>query len=409
MILVLGLVGCASTVTGNPTHTGPADDDVVIARLDTGVYPTTAGAPFGTAGADPKDSGLLEAQRLGAFVVGPWQVDAPLRARGEITQTAVTGPIPSAVQLGRQQIAAEPLPAIAAAHGFLAGFSSYRESVAGSGPLRALQNTVMRFPDPVAAAAAATEMAAANPPPAGTTGAPTRIGFHPDALATRYEIPGEAYSVQSFTAHGPYVLYQKSTATSEFLSATPELMIDKTLTSQKRMIDQFEPTAVAAMAELPKDPTGQLLAKTLWSQDNRAPFVLGAWQPRAWLHFEDDPLESSARFDRAGVDAVAQRLATVYRARSSDGARRLAAQMAEDLRTTPGVSPLGVVPGLPDAKCFRRTDPLLPATATASWLRIDWHFKCVATTERYAFTVFSEHENDVMQQVSAQWRILAGR
>lgn len=407
-VTTLATAGCTATVTGDATRSA-GGDDVDIAAMDTGVYPTTAGSPFGTAGDDREDSGLLEAHRLGAFVVGPWQVEGPLRARGDITQTSVTGPIPSAEQLGRQQIFADPLPAIASEHGFLAGFSSYRVSVPESGPLRGLQNTVLRFPDPVTAAAAAAQMAAANPPPVGTTGVPTSIDFHPDALATRYQIGEQAFSAQSFSAHGSYVLYQKATATSEFLSATPELMISEDLTSQLRMIDQFDPTPPDQLSALPKDPSGQLLAKALWSQDNRAPFVIGVWKPKAWVHFEDDPVEATALFGDAEVEMVAQRLATVYQTRSTRGAARIVERFAEDMRTTPGVTNIGEVPGLPGAKCFARDEPALPATATASWLRIDWHFKCVAAADRYAFTVFSERAEDVMQQVSAQYRILAGR
>jgi hypothetical protein len=186
-------------------------------------------------------------------------------------------------------------------------------------------------------------------------------------------------------------------------------MITETITSQMRMIDQFEPTPPDRLSTLPKDPTGQLLAKALWSQDNRGPFVMGTWKPKAWVHFEDDPVEATALFDRAEVEVVAQRLATVYQTRSAEGAARIVEKFGEDMRTTPEVKSIGEVPGLPGARCFARSKPTLPATATASWLRIDWHFKCVAAADRYAFTVFSEQEDDVKQQVSAQYRILAGR
>ncbi len=40
---------------------------------------------------------------------------------------------------------------------------------------------------------------------------------------------------------------------------------------------------------------------------------------------------------------------------------------------------------------------------------VQWHFKCVARTDRYAYTVFSDTEKDAMQQASAQYRILAGK
>ena len=37
-----------------------------------------------------------------------------------------------------------------------------------------------------------------------------------------------------------------------------------------------------------------------------------------------------------------------------------------------------------------------------------WHFKCIAQAGRYALTAFSDQEQDVKQQISAQYRILAG-
>src|SRR5207302_10547488 len=113
---------------------------------------------------------------------------------------------------------------------------------------------------------------------------------------------------------------QSAEAADAMLGTTPSLLVSQALQWQLQRIDQFTPTPVDKLADLPLDPTGQLLAHTLWAPDNDAPFIIGAWKPRAWLHFEDDPLEAASLFNAAAVDAVAQRLATVYEAGNAEGA-----------------------------------------------------------------------------------------
>jgi hypothetical protein len=100
-------------------------DGAVVALMDTGSYPTAAGHPFGAVGPDDlAGQGLLEAQRMAEFVVGPWEVDAAIRARPDILNTSVTGPVPTAEPLAHNQVLPDPLPALAAAHNFIAGFST---------------------------------------------------------------------------------------------------------------------------------------------------------------------------------------------------------------------------------------------------------------------------------------------
>ena len=41
--------------------------------------------------------------------------------------------------------------------------------------------------------------------------------------------------------------------------------------------------------------------------------------------------------------------------------------------------------------------------------RIFWHYKCVGRADRYAYTAVSGREDDVKQQMAAQYRILAGQ
>jgi hypothetical protein len=195
----------------------------------------------------------------------------------------------------------------------------------------------------------------------------------------------------------------------QYLGTTPWNLASSALDSQKKRLDQFQPTPLDKLADLPLDPTGQLMAHTLWAPDNDAPFIIGAWKPRAWLHFEDNPVTSAALFDSAAVDVVSQRLATVYEAGNAEGAAAIVDKFASQIGDETGIEPTDGVQGLPGAKCFERLQGALPKTAAPSWRRIMWHYKCVARADRYAFTAYSTEAADVKQQISAQYRILAGK
>jgi hypothetical protein len=410
---VIALAGCATTVTGKAMRAPDAadSDGAVVALMNTGPYPTAAGHPFGAVGPDDvAGRGLLEAQRMAEFVVGPWEVDAAIRARPDILNTSVTGPVSTAELLTQNQVLPDPMPAVAAAHNFIAGFSTLRVSPKEAGQYRGLQNVVLRFADPAAAAAAAAEMADKNPPPPGAPpGAPVQLVGYPEAIAKAYDLPFGIKAVQSFTAHGPFVLFQSAQAADALLGTTPRLLAESALQWQLQRIDQFTPTPLDKLADLPLDPTGQLLAHTLWAPDNDAPFIIGAWKPRAWLHFEDDPVQAAKLFGAAAVDAVAQRLATVYEGGNAEGAASIVDEFTAQMGASKEIKPTDGVPGMPSAKCFERLQGALPDTTAASWRRVAWHYKCVARADHYAFTAFSTDKADVKQQMSAQYRILAGK
>jgi len=162
------------------------------------------------------------------------------------------------------------------------------------------------------------------------------------------------------------------------------------------------------LPSLPLDPTGQLLARTLWSVDNAGPVMTGVWAPQGWLHFEEDPIAAGALFNTAGVDAVTQRMTTVYQAGNADGASRIVDEFARQNGDLDEVKPVDGVPGLPSAKCFERESDWAPATAAMTFQRIRWHVKCVASVDRYAYSAFSADAADARQQMAAQYRILAG-
>jgi hypothetical protein len=401
------LAGCTSTVAGVAVQAPvPAESDgAIVALLDTGSYPTTADAPFGTAGSETAGA-IFETHRMAENVVGPWRIDAKLRQREPTTVRPLFDARSLGLVLGDplQLVLDDQLSGIAVANRFIAGFSSGRTSQR-SVPAKALITVVMRFPDPGAAKTAASEMAAMDLRSGVSPRRPLTIYSHPEATASASD-DDSAVTVRVFTAHGPSVLYQFAQADAEHSSASlTELM----LTDQERLIDQFVPTDLAKLADLPADPTGQLLARTLWAPDRSGSGDAAAvWQPHAWLHFEANPIESAALFRAAGVDAVAQRLATVYRTHNAEGAAQVVRRFAAQTGAMPGVRPAIGIRGLPAATCFIRPDGWRPITGGSTG-REAWHFKCIARADRYVFIALSDTENDVKQQISAQYRILAGK
>ena len=396
----LTLVGCAATVDGVAMLA--AAPSPTVAALDTGNYPTTAGHPFGAAG---RDGDSFEGRRIAEYVTGPWQAKATLLQLDPLATIPLNHDTLS-------NVFSDPLPAVAVAHGLIAGFSSAR-STQGTDREHALLNAVLRFPDIDSAAAAAGEMAAKNPVPAGDpAGEPVAIDRHPQAAATAYRNLDGSIKVESFTAHGPFVLFQSAlsdpSATGSPLYA--QMLVESALDDQEPLIDRFPATDPAKLADLPKDPTGQLLARTLWAPDDSAPANIGVWPTRAWLHYETDPIAASALLSADNVDVVSQRLTTVYQARDASAARHLVIRLAAQMEALPEVhASAAEVPGFPGARCFVRVNGYAPTTYAMSFRRIGWHFKCVAQADRYAFTAFSDQERDVKQQMSAQYRILAGK
>lgn len=403
------VAGCSATVQGTARKATepPRLDTATVAQLDTGPYDTAASAPYGNAGDNPFLQHQLEAQRMGEYVVGPWRVDATLRDRGQFLDLLKSAPLAEAKTLRSARALDDPLPDVAAAHGFVTGFCSYRVSAAPD-PYRSLENCVLTFPDRGAAAAAAQDMAAGAPAPS-TPGAPVAVAGQPDAVATLYDDLGDAV-IASFTPHGADVLYQLGRSRGANGPADVNALVASTLVAQKESIERFTPTPPETLADMPKDFTNGQLARTLRAPDNTAPAIIGAWRPGAWLHFEDNPARSQALFDEAGVQAVSQRLATVYRTRDQDAAARFADEYAADIAAQPNVRALGDgVAGLPQARCFERTVGYVPPSNPVSARRVWWRFKCVAWADEYAFTTYSGDARDVKQQIAAQYRILSGK
>jgi hypothetical protein len=104
-------------------------------------------------------------------------------------------------------------------------------------------------------------------------------------MAVKYLQAGANRAVDSFTAHGSYVLYQTAfNSIGHGAETTPELLILACLDRQMKLIDQFVPTDPANLSSLPVDPSGRILAATLVRDGAKLPFNAGVWERAGWLH-----------------------------------------------------------------------------------------------------------------------------
>ena len=390
------LASCTSK-TGEDAAATSSPPDAAAAQLDTGSYATTPAAPVGTAGTR---GSAVEARRMADHVTGPWQVQAALIGRQPLVDTLKTGPSDGGADRLRQLLP-EGLAPVATTNGLITGFSSFRSADAGAVKL---VNAVLRFSGPDAATTAAAALSDA------LEYRPLPIDNRP-ATRALVDRQGDLVFAAAFTPRGPFVLYQSTlTKPSANDPDQPAVeLISGALDLQEPLIDGFQPTEVAQLGELAKDPSGtDLLSRTLVAADDRIPGLsAGVWQPAGWLHFEDNPLAAAPLLADAGVEWVAQLLGTVYQARDGDGAATLADGLVAAAAALPDVTATTGVAGLPAAHCFERTAGAAPATDSPSVQRMAWRFKCIATVDRYVFSTFSQAETDVKQQISAQYRLLA--
>jgi len=407
--LAMSLAACTTTVAGTEEkQPGPPPPGVQPALLDHGNYPTKPRPHLGKV-TSAFDGRVLEGDRMANNVVLPYEVDPSLIR----PQPMVTVTIKNAKALSI--LFPDPVPAAGDAHGFIVGFSTGRVSV-GNAPSKQLTNLVMEFPDPDAAAAAAGDMAAkyANPAPLDQQSDLPALGTEPkqsfpiprhteapgssstETLAPEYG-GGPAYVVSAFTAHGQYVLFQAAVS-AENVGTSAEL-VAHTLDMQAPLIDRFMPAAPAQFPGLPADPTG-LLAKTLPPPPDDVPVNANAvYEPRAFLHFADEPVRLADAFKATGVQAVSMGMTTVYQAIDAAGAQNLADTEVAIANSHAAAQtfnkPIAGIDGYPAAKCFTTDDQ----DATVK-------FYCVAPADRYLIEALGQEDQDTRQQVAAQYLIL---
>lgn len=388
--------GCTTSQGGTATTSTPAAAAAVDAsKLDAGNYPTKPRSPLGTAGT-PERGSLLDAQRLANFVTGPWEVDP-----------ALVTPVPFGIGPGSLALSGGPkmlsmffLPEQFAAmnvDGYVNGFATARKL----DKERILRNAVLRFTDAAAASAAATSMAQAmlahpDPLPPPIPSNVIAIPGHPEAQAvahpfTETETNKTWYLVDSFTAHGPYVLMVRAQQ-----GGPPEPsaeLIAKTLDLQGPAIDKYTPTDPAQFATVPKDPSGLLARALPVPKGGSTPNSNMTVDAHGLLNFDAAPTTSAKTFTDAGVDVGVYGGDWVYQAKDAAGATALVNANVTQMQAAGPVTE--TVPNLPGSHCQVAADH---RSAT-----------CWASADRYAFEVDANTLKAAQQQTAAQYLLLTAK
>jgi hypothetical protein len=371
--------------------------------LVSGNLSTDPARPLGNAGSALKGS-EIDARRMANYVVGPWEVDSSLVTPSPLRAMVLKDP--AAVAL----IEPSEVATAVQAHDFINGFSSDRvgagDSPGDSQGQERLMNAVLRFADPPSAAAAAADMAATTArvrQPAQQV-SKVAIPAHPDAIASTYSYSvdaGDQHTIMvfSYTDHGPYVLCQTAQATRVDTAAA---LIAKTLDLQQPLIDKFSATDPAKFADLPIDPTG-LLAHTVRyprypEPDDPTPTnpKVGVYEPRAALHFQDNPPGAAAAFSTAGVQAVSYYQTAVYKTRAA-AAVQLAIDLANLVLTQPSTEAANGVDFMPASRCvqFDRPNGNSPS-----------EYYCYAPADVFTIQAHDADPSGAHWQTAAQYKML---
>lgn len=373
---------CSDTPVRAPaadsTDSAPADS------LDTGTYPLTPGPALGKAESDVVGR-RIEAQRMSSAVVGPWEVDPDLNRKD----------MPNAVMKAEalDDVFSHEAANIAITHGYVTGFANARSTNDSAIPHdRRLKNFVMRFPDADAAAAVAPLLASADrfgPQPVS----PISIAGHPDTHAVAGVSDKGKQAVAAFTARGPFVLYQWGDASS---TQTAAQIVSATLDKQIPAIDQFQPTDVTELVNLPRDPSG-LVTRTIQQKEQRSINSAYAYDPRGSLNFALDPIAMAAIEDDAGVELMSAGVATVFQTKDAAAAARMVARLitleAKGRPGQAGSTPTDPIPNLPGSQCVADD-----STNT-----------CYVTVDRYVIEAGQRELLDAQQLAAAQYRVLQSK
>lgn len=381
------LAGCTTMTTGDATK-DPSfkPGDAIVSLLNPGNYPT-APKPGPALKPGAETGRIIDAERLSEYVVGPWEVDPTLTSIG----VDVTG-----IYLGAEGLVSveRPMVQIASDHQLINGFGSARGTVRGGDHYNSLVILVLRFPTADLANNAARQFSAqASVVDRASPNQQIPIPGHPESLAHQSTLFDGRFTVTSYTAHGPYVLYQYATSDKALDTATQ--LIAKSLDLQAGRIDGFQPTDPAQFATMQADPEG-LLRRTVPTQEHKG--NQGLWGPRGVVHYDDDPIQASAALTAAGVNVISVRGTHLYRAKDAEAATQLAQKLAQPGGESPS-EPGPVVPGLPSAKCRAISYADVKALV----------YDCVTSFDRWVYTASSLQPFDATQRMASQYLLLTAK
>jgi len=376
----------AQACSDTPGRAPAADstDSAPSGSLDTGTYPVTPGPALGKAGSD-EIGRRIEAQRMSSAVIGPWEVDPDLNRKD----------MPNAVMKAEAlpDVFSQEAVRIAIDHGYVTGFANARSTNDPAIPHdRRLKNFVLRFPDADAATAVAPLLAAADQFGPGPV-SPISVPGHPNTHAAAGVSDKGKHVVAAFTPRGPFVLHEWGEASS---TETAAQLVGATLEKQLPAIDEFTPTDVAELVNLPRDPSG-LVARTIQQKEQKSINSGYAYDRRGSLNFTLDPIAMAAIEDDAGIELMSGGAATVFQTTDAAAARRMVAGLttlaAKGRPGQAGSTPTDAIPNLPGSQCV--------ADEKSN--------TCYATVDRYVIEAGQRELLDAQQLAAAQYRVLQSK
>ncbi|MEV0033867.1 hypothetical protein [Nocardia sp. NPDC050793] len=249
-----------------------------------------------------------------------------------------------------------------------------------------LTHGVMRFPDAAAASKAAEDLADGAVNYRGLLESQSRTAAPlPGAPETQFSHKEERGRVESmaFTAVREYVIYTWVRAGSR---EELERITLRALELQRPLLDEFRPTAAADYPELPYDPDG-VFALAVGDGDAQQ----GAYRQRGAMLFAPDQPRAATLFREVGLNAMANKGTTVYRADDAAGAQRLSAALGEMQRA---YQPAQAPAGIPSATCLSK-----PEGGANSWF-------CLVTAGRYVGEIWAKTQDDAHRLLEQQHQAL---
>ena len=397
--------GGGETAAGSPTaqSADPASQEVDLAALDTGTWPTEPAPRFGSATKD--DITKIDGQRMAEFVVAPYEIDpvltspqsgprvveSPRRMVDYLSGDAVKILMDESYLYGFMSPAKEPQPNLRQAD-------------------RSLINGAWRFPDPETAKRAATllhekALSGTGGEPATAVDPATMPGTGPHmagALVSRGKgssMYGDPVATQSFTPHGDYVLYQCAEAPRGQEAWTAET-VSKAVAAQGPWIDRFPQTPTksqtgGAKPTFPVIDQDKLLIYAVPTPpgDDPGGDDKAVYGPRGMAHRSSGPAMVEKALTDTGSEHNAVARTTVHRTGDDAGAQTLLDTLTR-ADAGDGWTPSPAPKGLPTARCLAKDDE-------------DGHHEtCYVVQGRYVGHAEGTDKREVDQLTSAQYVIL---
>ena len=342
-------------------------------------FPTTP-TPYPNQPTSEASAGALEGRRMAEWVALPIMVDKKFTNNGGISTLPLRGPNALGILFSDQAV-----ESVAERNGMLAGFSSSASAEDQADMVVA----VLSFPNDAAAIKAATQMAQATKDASSKQveipGQPKAIGW---SLSSEY-----SRAVHTFLADGAEVVY---VWTSEPPKGKTDLtkLVAKAYDVQLPELKDFVPTPASAMMSMPPDPEG-LLARTLPNDPDSSTVIDGNYSARGFIHFTLNPLQDQALYEKAGVDVVARRGSTMYRAEDAAGATMVVDDFIGQISEVyPDMTEFDIPAGADSGKCLQNA--------------LGAQYYCVGQFDRYAVEMWQESEAEMEQAIAAQGSLLEG-